>query len=244
MNPGTPSTRFAIIDVLRGSAIAMMIVFHFCFDLTLFGHAQFDFYHSAFWLNFRILIVSLFTFVMGVSLVLAHQQGVHWRRFLRRLLILVACALIITLTTYFTSGERFIYFGILHFIAVASVLAIPFLRLYWGNLIIGVGIILFDMLYQNPLFHHIYLQWIGLMQYKPATDDYAPIIPWFGPVLIGIFCARWALNGNRLTQLRQWHTTVWPVALLRFAGRHSLIIYMLHQPIFFGLFELQSALNR
>lgn len=235
--------RFHIVDCLRGSAIFMMIVFHFCFDLTLFGHAEFDFYNSPFWIHFRTLIVSIFCLVMGMSMTLAYRKGFNWVKFNKRLVILIGCALLITISTYFTSGERFIYFGILHFIAVASLLAIPFLRLYWSNLVIGVGILLLDYFYQNPLFHKIYLQWIGLMQYKPATDDYAPLIPWFGVVLIGMFIARWTVVNARFPELTTWQPENWLTRALQIAGIHSLLIYMLHQPLFYGLFYLYQSIS-
>ncbi len=235
-------TRYPLIDALRGSAIVMMIVFHFCFDLTLFKYADFDFYHSPFWLHFRTLIVSIFTFVMGMSLYLANRNGIHWPRYLKRVSILLAAALTVTVTTYFTSGDRFIYFGILHFIFVASLFAIPFLKLYWGNLVIGLILIIFANLYTNPLFHTIYLQWIGFMTYKPATDDYAPLLPWFGIVLIGIFFARWAITENQVHFIQNWQAKSIFSRWLIFAGIHSLLIYLLHQPLFFGLLNLYQMI--
>jgi len=237
-------TRYPLIDAVRGSAIVMMIVFHFCFDLTLFKYANFDFYHSPFWLHFRTLIVSIFTFVMGMSLYLANKNGINWRKYLKRVSILLAAALLVTASTYFTSGDRFIYFGILHFIFVASLFAIPFLKLYWGNLIIGSILIILANLYENPLFHNIYLQWIGFMAYKPATDDYAPLLPWFGIVLIGIFFARWAITEKQIHFIRGWQARSTIAHWLIFAGIHSLLIYLLHQPLFFGLLNLYQMLSR
>jgi len=234
--------RYPLIDVLRGSAIFMMIAFHFCFDLSTFGYANFDFYNSSFWLNFQILIVSIFTFVMGMSFQLAHQHQLNWTKFFKRLGLLGICALLITISTYLVNGDRFIYFGILHFIFAASILAIPFIRLYWSNLILGSGILLANVLYQNPAFNQIYLQWIGFMTYKPATDDYEPVIPWFGMVLLGMFFARWAIINGNLKIFSSWTTTSRPTKVLRFAGIHSLLIYMLHQPLFYGLFYLFAQL--
>lgn len=248
MNPGantmsgtiseTKSARYPLIDVLRGSAIVMMIVFHFCFDLTSFNYADFDFYHSRFWLNFQILIVSIFTFVMGMSFQLAHQNYFNWKKYFKRLGLLGLCALLITVSTYFVNGDRFIYFGILHFIFVASILAIPFVHLYWTNLILGAGILLINILYTNPFFNQIYLQWIGFMTFKPATDDYEPVIPWFGVVLIGMFFARWAISNGKLRLFENWQDISLGGKLLKMAGIHSLLIYMLHQPLLYGLFYL------
>jgi len=235
-------SRYPLIDALRGCAIAMMIVFHFCFDLSLFKLADFDFYHSPYWLNFRTVIICLFTFIMGMSLHLAHQQGINWRKYIKRTSILLACALLITLSTYFTSGSRFIYFGILHFIFVASIVAIPFLKLYWGNLLIGSAILVFANLYENAIFHTLYLQWIGFMDHKPATDDYAPLFPWIGMVLLGLFFARWAISENHFSYFKVWQPKSTLSRGLCLAGVHSLLIYMLHQPIFFGLLNLHKML--
>jgi uncharacterized membrane protein len=232
--------RYPLIDVLRGSAIAMMIVYHFCFDLSTFGYARFDFYHSQFWLNFQILIVSIFTFVMGMSFHLAHKRQYNWPGYLKRLGLLGFCAILISISTYIVNGDRFIYFGILHFFFVASILALLFVRFYWINLILGTTILSINILYQHPLFNKIYLQWIGLMTYKPATDDYEPVIPWFGMVLIGMFFAQWAITRGNLPLFSRWKMTSRMSRLFRFAGVHSLIIYMLHQPIFYALFNLYS----
>jgi len=238
----TQSERYPLIDVLRGSAIIMMIVFHFSFDLSVFGYADFDFYHSPFWLNFQILIVSIFTFVMGMSFQLANKGKINWKKYFRRLALLGFCAALITLSTYFVNGDRFIYFGILHFIFVASLLAIPFLRLYWANLILGTGILLLNLFFQSTIFNQIYLQWIGFMTYKPATDDYEPMIPWFGMVLIGMFFARWAINNNNVHLFTTWRVKSKLTSTLRFAGIHSLIVYMFHQPLFYGFFYLVALL--
>ncbi len=241
--------RYPLIDVLRGSAIIMMIVFHFSFDLTTFGYADFDFYHSPFWLNFQILIVSIFTFVMGISFHLANlatlatKEKTNWKKYFKRLALLGSSAALITISTYFINGDRFIYFGILHFIFIASLFALAFLRLYWTNLILGSGILLINTLYANPIFNHIYLQWIGLMTYKPATDDYEPVIPWFGIVLIGMFFARWAISEGNIRLFSTWQAQSSAAKILKLAGIHSLIIYLLHQPLFYGLFYLIAWLS-
>ncbi len=227
--------RFYAIDALRGTAIAMMFVYHFSFDLAYFKFIQQDFYHDPFWLNFRTLIVSTFLFVMGFSLYLAHHRGVRVKKFLQRLLILILFAGLVSLASYMMYPRSFIFFGILHFIAVASVLGLLFIRLYWLNLFIGAGIILFDYNFSHTVFNHKALQWIGLMTHKPVTEDYVPLIPWFGVVLIGIFFARWSYGEGNFPTLSNWRNNSAPSRLLQFAGRHSLIIYMLHQPVFIGV---------
>lgn len=240
----TGNPRYELIDVLRGLAIAMMFSFHISFDLNHFGFIRTDFYHNPFWLNYRVVIVSTFLTVMGMSLYIAHHNGLRRDHYLRRLGWLIACAILISIGTYYIFGQRFIYFGIIHFIAVASILALPFIRLYWTNLVLGVAIILISNHVSLDFMDPRYLNWIGLMHGKPFTEDYAPIFPWFGVVLIGIFIARLAYTEQPIPLFSQWHSRQPVFRLLRFAGRHSLLIYMLHQPIFYGSIDLLHRLTR
>lgn len=241
--PPTGSTRYELIDVLRGTAILMMFSFHITYDLHHFGFIHINTLRSDFWLNYRILIVSTFLTVMGMSLYIAHHNGLRRDKYLSRLGWLIFCAILITIATHYIFGNRFIYFGIIHFIAVASVLALPFIRLYWTNLILGIGIIVvsnhvgFD--FMNPR----YLDWIGLITQKPYTEDFAPIFPWFGVVLLGIFFARLVYTEKPIRFFSQWHSRLAAFRILRFGGRHSLIIYMLHQPVFFGTIALIHKLT-
>ncbi len=236
--------RYALIDAVRGMAILMMFVYHFSWDLNNFKFLTIDFYHTPFWLNFRTVIVTTFLSVMGVSLYLTQQKGMNKQSFLKRLYWLSGSALLITVITLISNGERYIYFGILHFIAIASVLALPLLRFYWINLMLGILIILLGLSYQDPLFNPRYLNWIGFVSEKPVTDDYVPIFPWLGVVLIGIFVGRWAYSEQKFKFIKTWHGNFPLVRLLRYAGQHSLLIYMVHQPIFIGiLYVIQQQIR-
>jgi uncharacterized membrane protein len=228
------SSRYQLIDILRGVAIVLMVFYHFCYDLTYFQLAQFDFYHAPFWLNLRTLIVSLFLGLVGVSLVLAAEHGINKRRYFKRLGLLLLFALAITISSYFMFPGRTIVFGILHFIAFASVVGLVFVRWPWGGLVLGVGLIVLDQIFQHRFFDQAGLHWLGLMTHKPATEDYVPVIPWFGVVLIGIFLGHWLQQHFALQFVRTFQTQWPPARGLALAGRHSLLIYIVHQPILFG----------
>ncbi len=226
--------RYKLIDVLRGVAIALMVYFHFSYDLTHFGYTDSDFYHDPYWLHLRTFIVSLFLLLVGVSLVLATRHGIDRKRFLRRLGMLVFFSLLISINSYFMFPGRTIYIGILHFIALATVLGLLFVRQYWLSLFLGIGIIALDLVYQSHFFNQPWIHWVGLMTHKPATEDYVPLIPWFGVVLIGIFAGQTLLRNKALQQQVARPMDNPLTNGLALAGRHSLLIYLVHQPILFG----------
>ncbi|HEB86411.1 MAG TPA: DUF1624 domain-containing protein [Gammaproteobacteria bacterium] len=232
--------RYPIIDVLRGLAILMMFSYHFSFDLNYFGFIQLDFYHNPFWLNYRTLIVSLFLGLVGVSLSLATRYGFKPRAYFRRLGWLIVFAILVSIVTYIQFSDRMIFFGILHFIALASVLGLAFIPFYWLNLVFGTGLVILGTQFQNAVFNQPWLQWIGLMTHKPFTEDYVPLLPWFGVVLLGIFIGKLVFQKQPQAWLQNWQSTHPFMNTLRFGGRHSLIIYMLHQPVFMGLLYLVS----
>lgn len=242
--PKQNKQRIILIDLLRGLAIALMIIYHFCFDLTYFGYVRFEFNSDPFWLNFRSLIVSLFLGVMGFSLYLAHHRQWNRRAWLKRFTLLVLAALAVSLSSYLMYPKSFIFFGILHFIALASLLGLPFVRLGYLNLVLGAVILLISNQYSQPFFNQPPWQWFGLMSHKPITEDYVPLFPWFGVVLMGMGVAYWTKNNQTLTRLLHWQNHHTIVTTLTFAGRHGLLIYLLHQPILLGLLYLLTELIR
>jgi uncharacterized membrane protein len=211
-----------------------MVVYHFCYDLDYFRLARFDFYHSPFWRGSRILILSLFLGVVGVSLSLASSPVLRWRSFLARLARIAGCAALVSAGSYLLFPQRWIYFGVLHFIAIASFLALPFLRLGPANLAVGATLLIVGHAVRLAWFDHPALRWIGMMTYKPPTEDYVPVIPWLGVVLLGIFVGQHVYGKSAPPA---WATARYsrPAAsVLAATGRHSLMIYMLHQPVLMG----------
>jgi uncharacterized membrane protein len=238
--------RIAWIDAWRGVAIALMIAYHFCFDLSYFHVLHADLNHEAFWIASRSLIVSMFLTLVGISLVLSSQQGLVLRRFATRQLRIGACAVLVSAGSYAMFPATFIYFGILHFIFFASLIGMALLR---GRLpgavfaVAGALSIYAALQWSSPVFDTPPLQWIGFMTYKPATEDYVPLFPWIGVVLLGIAAGQWLLA--RLAKAQAKSATDGAAAtknpIIRagaWMGRHSLLIYMLHQPILLGFLYL------
>jgi uncharacterized membrane protein len=130
---------------------------------------------------------------------------------------------------------QFIFFGILHSIAVASVLGLLFLRLPWGvTLTVAAAVMALPQFYRDVAFEGPMWLWVGLAPHFPQTMDYEPMFPWFGAFLLGLAAAQFMLSRGDLAR------TVASASMARITwpGRHSLIIYLAHQPILIGLFNV------
>ena len=228
MNAPIHSSRSLHVDIWRGSTCILMIFYHFCYDLDYLQLMEFDFYQHPFWFGLRTLIVSLFIGIVGISLHLATLHGLRIQALGKRLAILLACAGLTSFVSLILFQERFIFFGILHFIALASVVGLFFLRWFWINIISGISLLLIGLNVQHPWFDQNIWQWFGLVTTKPFTEDYVPFLPWFGMVLLGIALGKYLhISGIIYRPIRWGQRLAW-------LGRHSLLVYMLHQPILLG----------
>jgi uncharacterized membrane protein len=120
--------RILAVDLARAAALGMMAVFHFVYDLELFGWVAPGTAVTGGWRMLALLTAGSFLFLAGVSLWLGHGCGVRWRGFWRRFVMVAGAAAAITVATWFALGEGFIFFGILHAIAGASLLGLLVLR--------------------------------------------------------------------------------------------------------------------
>ncbi|MDJ1157045.1 heparan-alpha-glucosaminide N-acetyltransferase [Chelatococcus sp. SYSU_G07232] len=240
-----PTPRYAIVDVARGVALLAMVVYHFAWDLSFLRLIETNIVSEPFWRLLARATAASFLALVGASLVLAHRRGIRWRPFLRRLGTVALAAAGITLATRLTFPDSYIFFGILHCIALSSVLALPFLRLpLTVTATAALGALAAPSLLAAPVFDTPALQWLGLMTYAPRTNDYVPIFPWFGAVLFGIVVARLLLQHAVETRAFLWRPTARPGRFIAFAGRHTLVVYLLHQPVLLGtLFLVAAALG-
>jgi uncharacterized membrane protein len=225
--------RIAALDVARTAALAGMILFHFTRDLEQFGLIAPGTTLGDGWATLARTVAGSFLFLSGVSLWLAHGQGIRWRAFLRRLALLAGAAGLVTAATYVAMPDAFIYFGILHSIAVASVLGLAFLRLPTTvTALAGTVVMIVPQVWPAGLVDAPWLVWTGLTTSVPRTLDYEPVFPWFGPFLFGIAFARLIAGAGLLPADGTGPAPLW--RWLGWPGRHSLMVYLLHQPVLIG----------
>lgn len=237
------SQRFDRLDALRGLAIVWMALFHFCFDLNYFGFfaPKQRFTVDPFWTTQRTCIVSLFLFCAGMAQAIALEQGQSWPRFWRRWAQIAACALLVSIGSWWMFPRSWISFGVLHGIAVMLVAVrwmAPLRRWLWP---IGALAIALPLLWRHEAFNGPWLRWIGLVTRKPVTEDYVPVLPWLGVMLWGVAAAQWLLV-RRPDWLRGAIPP--PARWLALLGRWSLSFYMVHQPLLIGLLTAVVALRR
>lgn len=241
--------RFDSIDTLRGFAIVWMTAFHFAFDLNHFRWLKQDFYNDPFWTWQRTLIVSLFLFCAGLGQAVAVEQGQSWQRFWKRWAQVAGCALLVTAGSYWMYPKSFIYFGVLH--GIALMLIVVRLTTGWGRglWLAGALAILAKPLAELALGQWPELDflnqkawnWLGLVNRKPVTEDYVPLIPWLGVMWWGMAAGQWLLARRRRWVQRPMPKQAAPLAWL---GRWSLSWYMLHQPVMIGVLTVIAGLTR
>ncbi len=230
MTSSLPS-RLTIIDAARGVALIAMALYHFGWDLDFFGFTALGVAETGWGRGTAITIAGSFLTLVGLSLVLGHGSGIRWRPFLIRLAMVAAAALGVTLATSIATPDGMVVFGILHCIAVSSLLGLLFVRLPWFvTALVAIICLAAPFFLKTPALNGSAWVWLGLGSVPPRTNDYEPLLPWLGFVLAGIALAR-AVPPAHWPQPGLANV---PGRGLRFLGRHSLAFYLLHQPILFG----------
>jgi uncharacterized membrane protein len=236
MHSGNSSSRNYETDLLRGLAIVLMVIFHFGYDLTVFGWAQFSTSKDIEWKIFRTVIVSGFLLAVGMSSYLAYQKSINKIKLAKAVGKLFAVSLFITLGSLFMHPSTWVYFGIIHFITVALPISVLFVRSPYVALVVGLACITaywIGLLNLTPLW-----QWSVLYIGIPThTVDLVSFFPWIGVVLVGVYLMHKELFHIKFKANKFLNKLV-------FLGQHSLIIYLIHQPILYGLFGLTDLILR
>ena len=208
------------LDQIRGVGVLLMIIFHFSYDLRVYSLPSVPSDSKLFWFWLPRLIVFIFLFCVGCSIKIAHPNEVKWPIFWRRFAKIAGAASVISLATYILFPDRWVYFGTLHCIALCSLCSIPFRHRPIISLIVGIliiaPVIITDFTYPWLNFGH-------------QSMDYEPFLPWFYVCLLGIFVeSTGILNYFSIPGFLGGK-------VLKYLGKKALIIYLIHQPILYGL---------
>lgn len=235
--------RFDRLDALRGLAMLWMTGFHLVFDLNHFKLVTQDVVRDPFWTWQRTLIVSLFLLCAGMGQAIATVQGQSWPRFWRRWAQVAGSALLVTAGSWLMFPNSFIYFGVLH--GLALMLIVVRLTAHWGRwlwllgaLAIASKLIAESLLQTGPwapwadALNSMRWNWLGWVSHKPVTEDYVPLFPWLGVMWWGAAAGAWLLKQQPDWLARPLPS---PVTALAGLGRWSLSYYLLHQPVLITL---------
>jgi uncharacterized membrane protein len=246
---GAAAERHWELDALRGLAILLMVSYHLVFDLAFLGFYAAPVTVGA-WRVYGRASATLFLLLVGIALTLSQARGADRAGrlsgsgvYLARGSKIFGWGVVITVSTWAYFGQPVILFGILHLIGVSVILAYPFLRLRITNAIIGLVLLLFGAWLNGIPVTRPWFLWLGLRPPAFHQLDWFPLLPWFGLVLLGVAAGAYLYPGG----LRRFELPAWGgrpgVRQLAWLGRHSLLIYLVHQPILFGLLALAPLLS-
>ncbi|MDB5663470.1 heparan-alpha-glucosaminide N-acetyltransferase, partial [Cypionkella sp.] len=230
-----PTSRIPLLDLTRSLALLGMAAFHFSYDLLMFGLIDYSYAQSStFYFHARI-VAGTFLLLSGLGLWLAHGEAIRWPAFWRRFAKIAGAALLVSIATRIAMPEVFIYFGILHAIALYSLLGLIALRLpAVVNAALAAIFIYGSYHWHTEALNAPLLRFIGLSLDHAMTIDFEPIFPWFAAVLAGIALGQIGSQTGLWAALAGKPSGKW-VRILSWPGQHSLLIYLVHQPILLGL---------
>ena len=246
--------RIHMLDELRGFAIFCMVFYHAFYTIGIFFGIKWGEWLLNFFTPAEPYFAGLFIFISGISSNLSHSN-------LERGVKLAGIALGVTLVTYLALGQNnMIVFGVLHMLAAGMILFGLFgkyLKIIptWLGIILSllififsfniatkhtVGIpFLFDLRVPAQWYTTKFLFMFGLPYSGFQSSDYFPIIPWIFIFFAGTFFGRLAREKKFPKFMYKKH-----IGFFAFLGRHSLIIYLAHQPVIFGIFySIQWAIS-
>ena len=240
----TAPPRMAAIDVARGVAVYTMALYHLAWDLNIFKFTSFALFTDPFWLGARTVIVSAFLFLAGLSLVLADRRRRGWLAFGRRVMIVAVGAALVSLGTWVMFPTNYVFFGVLHCIVISSLIVIPFLRCPARVVfLVGLAILAAPVFLSHSIFDQPSLQWVGLVTQMPQSVDYVPLFPWTGMIVFGV--AYGLCMGDRPAgTFSDWQPSNTVSICTAWLGQHSLVVYILHQPLLVCFVWLTAELIR
>ena len=224
------SGRYTLIDALRGFALVNMILYHALWDINYIFDAKIAWYTSHIGYVWQQMICCTFIFVSGFCFPLGKHR-------LKRGLITLGCSAIISIITAVFMPKNIILFGILSLIGSSVLLMIPLSKLFdkinpYIGLIIFLSIFIMTKTLKYPIWQHgnLFTAYFGFRPVGFVSTDYFPLVPWLFLYIVGYFMQRIFDKHNLMLYLSDFKNRP-----LEWIGRHSLAIYMAHQPVIYAL---------
>ena len=237
--------RYAEIDILKGVAVICMIIFHIFYYPNQYGYKEIK--YTTFPLPL-IAKISQFIFIgcVGINLVFVYSKKMketdeeYYTKQIKRIIKLVLCALLMSLFTYFVFGDKFVKFGILHFIALSSLLLLPILgkpRLIHGLILLLSVLHILNK--TNPqLFQAIPDTLASVVGFHTNWDaiDHFPLLPWLLIMCIGVLLGHEYIDKKPDFLSKEVEDSPL-VKGLQYIGSKSLEIYMVHWVILYLIYS-------
>jgi len=244
------TNRLKSVDTLRALAIMLMLMYHLAYDLREYGGLPID-YHSPFWFSIGKTSALLFMFLSGFSAGLSKRPS-------RRGLQTLTWGMVITLITYLFMPQTYVRFGILHLLGIGMLLSPFLLRLNPGILLLlAIGIGLAGNWVGMNQISYPWLLPFGLTYKGFSSIDYYPLFPYPSATIVGILAYKYYQHLNPADKQHFVETyssranientlIILPARktrLLEDLSKHSLAIYLAHQPLFVGSLLLVKSLK-
>lgn len=232
--------RFWEVDFLRGLAVFMMFIFHFLFYIDFFGIKDISLYSGGF-LIFQRIIPIIFITMAGVSVTILAKNSKKKKVFLHGFNVF-SVALIITVVTNIFFHEKAVLFGILHLIGLCIIIGAFFFRYKILNLVLAILSGVVGLFYISQFTSPSWLFWIGIRPIGFSSFDYYPLFPWIGLMFLGLFLGNIFYSGNfrkiYFFERISWISDNSVSRSICYLGRYSLIFYVVHIPVLFGVVYL------
>ena len=220
------SKRIWELDALRGLALLGMMGIHFVYDLVdLFG--VWNWQQPAWYLFFKNNYGAVFFLISGISVTLGSHP-------VKRGAQVFLCGFLctgVTLGMYllgFAGKGIIIYMGVLQCLGLCMMLWPLFRRCPdWTLTALGLAMTIAGWYLRTQAFPFWLLTPLGFAPYGFTSSDYFPLLPNFGYFLLGAVVGKRAYAGRKSLFPRETP----PLGLFRCLGRHSLMVYLLHQPV-------------
>lgn len=246
MKKSISGKRIIEVDILRSVALVLMVSYHIVFNLSYYFASEADPY-TGLWMWIGRLSATLFLILVGLSFSLSYRKRsalsnkivLHKKYFIDGLKVF-SFGMLITLATWLLDSTLYIGFGILHFIGVSKIILPLFTRFHRWNYLFILIFLLSGFALESFYVESTWWFWLGFKYTSFVSLDYYPLFPWLGYVLLGY------VGGELVYKNSVSYITIDSGAfqnICRLVSKHSLYIYLFHQPVILALMYMFYKLS-